>query len=141
MAKKSNENKKSGVSKLPIGVKIISVLYYIGAGFSLLLGLILLFTGGKASEWLSSLEIFPGFFTVLFMVAGIFLIISAIIGFFIANGLSRLKNWARIAVMVFAVLGLINGLFTLPIGILNLLISGLILWYLGFNKDAKKAFK
>ncbi|MEK6973997.1 MAG: hypothetical protein AABW41_02055 [Nanoarchaeota archaeon] len=69
------------------------------------------------------------------------MIISAIIGFFIANGLSRLKNWARITAIVFAILGLINGLFTLPIGILNLLISGLILWYLGFNEEVKKAFK
>ncbi|MEK6973996.1 MAG: hypothetical protein AABW41_02050 [Nanoarchaeota archaeon] len=50
MARKSKETKKAKVSELPLGVKIISILYYIGAGFSLLLGLILLLTGERLQD-------------------------------------------------------------------------------------------
>ena len=131
--------KKKKTRTMPAGVKVISVLYFIGAALSLL-GAIFAFTAGAA---LSTL--FGGAAAALGSVFGIVLIGFAVLDFFIGKGLWQGKNWARIVALVSAVLGLLSALFSLiggaiGTGIIYIVIHGLILWYLGFNEEAKSAF-
>ncbi len=117
--------------KLPTGVKIIGVLYYIGAAVGVLAA-IAFFVGISF--------LFPGF--GLGAIGGIIILVFAILAFFVARGIFRRKNWARIVVIVSSILGVIGGLTNLDDGgIVQLIINGLILWYLTMNANAKAAFK
>jgi len=129
----------------PVGVSILSVLAYIGAVF-LLLGGIGLFVGGEViSSYLSSLGAFSGIITAIGIVAGIILIALAVLYFFIGRGLWKGQNWARIVVLIFIVIGLIGSLVSimgnLASSIVGIIIDVVIIWYLGFNQEAKSYFK
>ncbi len=130
-------------SSRPIGVTVIAVLTWIGAVLAVIGGIGIAFLGSLGSFGnVYGLGMMSGF-AALGMVAGIIEIAIGILVFFVGKGLWNGKNWARITALVFAILGILQGLATLIIGvgIISLIISGLILWYLGFNKDAKKYFK
>ena len=69
----------------------------------------------------------------------------------IGYGLLKLKNWARIVSIVFAVIGIVGSLpglfsalghvviFTLVVNLIGIGIDALIVWYL-LQPDVKKAF-
>ncbi len=137
----------------PIGVTILAVLEFIGAGFLILLGLLLLVgmsmlgsmgRGGEGGAFL-------GVLGALGAMAGVVVIVFAALPLAIGIGLWKLKNWARILVIIFAALGaagntvrVIWGLSSGDIvnavgGIIGLGIQGLILWYM-FQPHVKQAF-
>ncbi len=119
----------SSGGKVPTGVKIIGVLYYIGAGLTLL-GSIAFFVGMNF--------IFPGLGTI----GGIVLLVLAVLSFFVAKGLFKLKNWARIVVIILGVLGIVSAITDFSGGsILTLVINGAIVWYLTMSPVGKGAFK
>lgn len=122
----------------PIGVKIISVLYYIGAGISLLGAIFMFFGGSFLSQYMLS-SILGGAFVLL----GFFMVGLAVLSYFIARDLWRLKNWARIIVIVFSALTVLGALTSITQGvrpIVDLLVSLAIGGYLAFSKEAKSAF-
>lgn len=131
---------------VPTGVKVISVLYYIGAGVSILFGLLLLIGADFFMRTVSSnLPHLPlQGLTGIFIALGIILIGLSVLNFFIGRGLWRGKNWARIFVIIFSALGVISGLYSIIMGsylsvlgvVINLSIGG----YLMFNAAVKSAF-
>ena len=126
--------------QVPTGVKIISVLYYIGAAL-LLIGAIVALLGGT---FLSG--VFGG---LVALGIGIFLAIIflafAVLSFFIAKGLWKAKNWARVVVIILSCLGFLGAISSLlsgqMTGIISLILNGVVGWYLWFSKEAKGFFR
>ena len=143
MAKKKEAVKKP--KKAPLGVQIISVLYYIGAVIITLVGLLCIVLGaGFADELITSMgSLGPGLIVAL----GIIFIAIGVFGFFVGMGLWKLKQWARIAVIVLSLISVISSLYGLVMmksivsNIITILINGAIAYYLIFVKEAKEAFK
>ncbi len=128
------------MKQVPVGVKIISILYYIGAAMSVIFAILLLVGVGTFLANLSILAIFSG----LLYFTGILFLGMAVLDFFIARGLWRAQKWARIIVIVFAILAVLGGIVSLIGGnfssIITLVISGLIGGYLLFSKSVKQVF-
>ena len=138
VVQKDSVSSSMAVSSVPTLVKVIAVLYYIGAAFAVLAA-IAMFIGS------SFIPIdLPEFLSGLVIVAGILFLAFAVLGFFLGRGLWKGQNWARIVVIIFAVIGVISGIITLIGGdfssIIGLVINGLIGWYLIFNANVKQAF-
>jgi drug/metabolite transporter (DMT)-like permease len=130
------------VSKqVPVIVKIISILYYIGAVTSVIVGILLIVGGGMLGNYL---ENYGALFGGLAIVGGILMVVFGVVGFFIGRGLWKAKQWARIVVIILSALGVISAIVSLAQGatssIVSLLISGAIGGYLWFAKEAKKTF-
>jgi len=119
----------------PTGVTILAVLMILVA-LSLLvgglgtivgvgvLGLVGIFDSPNISIFLPSLTIpFVG-------LIGIVLTILGLVGFLLAWGLWTGKSWAWIVAIIFAIIGIIFNLLTLPGGIVGLILNGLIIYYL-----------
>ena len=132
------------VGEVPTGVKVISVLYYIGAGFGLLFGLLFLVGSGFIGTIASKISLLGVLGPGLFIVVGIILIGLGVLGIFIGRGLWKGKNWARIVAVIFAVLGILSELFSVFKGgyssLFGLLINLIIGGYLLFNSAIKTAF-
>ena len=133
--------------KMPMGVKVVAVLDYIGAGIALLFGLLLLFGGSFFSKvgggmgdqfgWISALG---GGFFLLF---GIILLPFAVLGFFIGRGLWKGQNWARILTIIFMVLGVLSAIGSIAGGkggYFQLILDAVIGGYLWFAPEVKQAF-
>ncbi|MBU0893860.1 MAG: hypothetical protein KKF48_04025 [Nanoarchaeota archaeon] len=149
------------LKQAPVGVKILSILYYVGAGIFVVAGLFLIFFGivalaspgfVAAPESIPFPEGFPDvvgsfplFIGLASLVLGIFFILMAVLEFFIARGLWKGQNWARILVLIFTALGIILAISSIVkgnfINFLNLIISGFIGWYLLYVSKVKKFFK
>ena len=124
--------------KISVGVKIISIFYFVVAliFIFLLIGLFFLI------EIVSSLLDLGILIRIgLIITVGIFLFVSAIFNFFIGIGLWKGKNWARILAIIFAIIIIVYSLFNL--NFLNIsfsIINLIIVVYLFFNKKAKAVF-
>lgn len=136
---------KSMPSERPIGVSILAILGYIGAACTLLMGLAMIFFSAALASLVTNL---PGFETAfgiigaaLFIVLGIIFLPLAVLDYFIARGLWNGKNWARILLLIFAGLGVLQGIIGLPRGLVGLVIDAFIVWYIGFNKPVVAYFK
>src|SRR3989344_2759377 len=91
---------------IPLGVKIISVIYWISAGLLALLGLLMMLFSSSIKEVLSLMLIdLPSWG---FIILGVFFIGLGILSFFIARGLWLGKQWAFTLAILFAVLGGVN---------------------------------
>lgn len=135
MAKKGNSK-----STMPVGVKVLSVLSYIGALLLLIAGIFLLIGSGFIASMISTA--FPTLSilgTGLFIFLGILFILWAVLDYFIGRGLWRGQNWARILLIVLSALSLVSSLTNPLENIVGIIINAVIIWYLGFS-DAKKAF-
>ncbi|MDD5700302.1 MAG: hypothetical protein PHH00_03905 [Candidatus Nanoarchaeia archaeon] len=145
-AEERREEPKREDRKIPLGVKVISVIVYIGSALLLFDALVYVFygiTGESLSSEVSASK------AVLFIASAIFVAL-AVLAFFVARGLWKGKNWARIVVVVFSILEIVMiiaaffyGNLTASDNVLNLLslvANGLIGGYLIFNKNAKKVF-
>lgn len=124
----------------PIGVKILAILSYIGAVLFLISGVAMLFGGSFLANIFGIASL--GFGLVL---AAIVMFAFAVLDYFVGKGLWKGQNWARILIIVFAILGFVSALFSLFKGnfgsIFALVIDGLIAWYLLLHKEVKKFFK
>lgn len=148
MAKKVEKKASKSLSKpklgVPVGVKIISVLYYIAAVVLIILGIALFGGAGLVGYLASKIPFIAVLGSGIIAVAGIIVILLAVLSFFIARGLWKGKQWARIIVIIFAILGFISAIISLlkldfsVIG--SLVINGLIGGYLLFSENVKKAF-
>ncbi|MDP1728583.1 MAG: hypothetical protein Q8L27_00075 [archaeon] len=146
MAKKTTEIIKKMPTR-PVGVTILSILGYIGAVFTLLMGLVMIFGSVALFNFLTTLpefqmyELMGTIGATFFIIMGIILLPLAVLDYFIARGLWNGRNWARIIILVFIGISAVQNLFALPFSLFGLAIDGLIIWYLGFNKPVVAYFK
>ncbi|MBX4196621.1 hypothetical protein KW805_03460 [Candidatus Pacearchaeota archaeon] len=134
------------MKQAPTGVKIISIIDYIGGGLGILFGILLMF-GSSVLEtlipgWVSAND--GGIFTQMFIIFGIIVIIFGVVAILLGRGLWKGKRWARIWNSVFAIFGILGAISNIVSGnfgsIVSLAINGWIAWYLFFNKSAKAFF-
>jgi hypothetical protein len=95
---------------LPLGVQIISMWCYIWVFISALLGITCLIGAGIIGALIPSLAELG---SALFIIAAVFLIVIGIVNFFIGRGLRRVKNGARIITIIFAILVVLIGIYSL----------------------------
>ena len=126
---------------VPTGVKIISVLYYIGAVFELIFA-VLLFVGSGA---LKNKVPFLAFLGPFLIVGGVILLGLAVLSFFVGKGLWKGQKWSRIVAIIFAALGALLSIVGMIQGqiasnIVGLVISAGIGAYLLFSSSVKSVF-
>ncbi len=130
-----------GFKEVPIGVKIISVLYYIGAVLILILGILMI------PGWRST------FFREGYIIIGIFFIALAVFIFFVGRSFWKCQKWARISAIVLTIIGIVISILELTVAeivprlpartisnIIFLIVNIVIGSYLWFSKDVKAAF-
>jgi len=129
---------------VPGWVKVISVLYYIGAVFYVIAGILMMVGASLLGSLTNQVPLSSVLGGGLLVVGGILFLAFGIFAFFIARGLWKGHNWARVAVIVLVILGLISGLVSIVSGnfasIVGFLINLLIGWYMTFNQRVKAAF-
>lgn len=135
-------------SKVPWQVKTIAILHYIATGLCILIGLFMLLGAkGIVSSLVASSPDLEGILTSGMIVAiGIVFFAAGVLAFFIGRGLWKLRLWAKIVAIIFAILGFLSALVSVFVAfrwtlIINLIVYGLIGGYLLFDKEAKKIFK
>ena len=120
----------------PIGVTILAVLAWIGAVFAVISGITLAFNGSIMGFGGYGFGMMSGFG----MASGIIEIVFGVFAFFVGKGLWDGENWARVTALVLCALGIIASLRSLISSIVPIIINGVIIWYLGFNAEAKRYF-
>ena len=127
----------------PTGVVVCAVLYYIGAALYVLLGLLMLSGSSYIAQIFSEYGLGSGFAGIISVIA-VILIGLAVLCFFVAKDLYKGANWAMIAAIIISAIGLLDGLrslgFSPGAAVLQLALSGFVVFYLIFNKDAKKFY-
>ncbi len=140
--------------KTPVHAEIVSILYYIAAGFSAIAGLlvlifgILFLAGGAAALAGTDAYIVGGALAIIgpfFIILGLIVMGLAVLLFFVAKGLYRGKNWARIVALVISILGFFGAIGSIIQGeffsIISLLFNGYISWVLLFVTEVKQFFR
>lgn len=137
----------------PIGVTILAVLEFLTAGACILIGLLLLVGGGMMGAMAGGSDAsgMMNMLGALGAVAGVVVIVLSAIPLLVGIGLWKLKNWARILVIVFSCLGVLSNLigllggltagemFSVGSSVVGLGINVLIIWYM-FQPHVKQAF-
>lgn len=122
---------------VPLGIRVISIIYYISAVVSFGFGLFS-FVGSHFLEDVETLGTFAGAF-------GMTLLVLAVVEFLIARELPDGVNWARRLVLVSALLGAVASVFLIIKdisieNIIGLIVSLLLAYYLLFNKNVRAFF-
>ncbi|PIN91329.1 hypothetical protein COU57_01045 [Candidatus Pacearchaeota archaeon CG10_big_fil_rev_8_21_14_0_10_32_14] len=146
---KAVSRSSSSRGEVPVGVKIISVLYYIEAAFLILLGLVFVFGASAASTLLKDSPELAAAGAGIFIVLGIILILFGALFIFLGIKLWKGKNWARIVTIVLYILGVLiellslvsGGTMNIVWGVIWIIIDGTIAGYLLLNKEVKQAFR
>jgi hypothetical protein len=153
------EKNQSQIKEIPVGVRIISVLYYILAALLLIVFIIVIIN--------IDIEIANR------LIISVFLLGFSILSFFIGKGLWEGDKWSRVIVIVISILSIIvtivaiivisylsRSMFPLnggqnirnivsvfdiskfiPKAIISIIINGIIAGYLLFSSKVKKSFK
>ena len=136
------------VNEVPEGVRVLAVFCFVGAFISFIAGGFLFSFSDNVSQ---NADLFiqqgiavPSPMELIFL--GIVLLGFAVLEYFIARDVLKLKNWARSAITIFAVFGIITAITNLTdklfvSGIFSLLVNGFVIWYLMFRIETRKAFK
>lgn len=165
MAKKVKKRVENKSNYIPVGVKTLSILFYISCALSFIFGFIILIVGiikpdlissklsdpalvkqfiesGATSQEIASL---PQILFMLLIIFGVFLICKAVLDFFIARGLWKKQKWSRIAAIIIGVIVFLASFVNLFQGdlssIISLIVSGVVTGYLLFSEEVKKYFK
>ena len=148
MVKKKSINENRSVRDVPEGVKILAVFCFVGAFISFLVGGFLFSFSDNVSQnaalFIQQGMAIPSSITLIFL--GIVLLGFAVLEYFIAREVLKLKNWARNVIVIFSVFGIITAIANLKDklfagGVFSLLVNGLVIWYLMFRTETKKAFE
>ncbi|MGD0507410.1 MAG: hypothetical protein ABSA27_06420 [Terriglobales bacterium] len=105
-----------------VGVTVIVILSLLGSAFTFAMGILMLVVMIMAPVSRSNpLPASPTFFKVMLLLASLVYLLPAVWGIVTGIGLWRLKNWARISIIVFSFLlilmGAFSGLMTLVVPI------------------------
>ena len=139
---------EEGAKKLPVGVQIISVWYYILAALCVLVGLFIIIGANAIISLL--IESAPELESVLtggvIIGVGLILIGIGVLCFFVGRGLWKLKQWAKILAIIFAITGIVLMVYSMITGfaflqVVRFAINVAIGAYLIFSKEAKGIFK
>ena len=138
-------NKDQQIQKeIPLGVKIISILYYIGAVLLIIFGILFLVGSGQIASKASELPLLGAISSSLFVIAGIAMIVIGILIFLLARGLWKLRPWARIVTIVLMCLAILSAIVSLiqgsPVSWSSTIVNAIIAGYLIFSKNVKTAF-
>lgn len=145
---KKKSIKETRSTQVPEGIKILAVFMFVGAFVSFIAGGFLFSFSDTVSKnaaiFIEQGLAVPTSGELIFF--GIALLGLAVLEYFIARDIFKLKNWARMVIIVFSVLGVITAVMNLTeqlyaSGVYALLLNGLIVWYLAFRKETRKAFK
>lgn len=109
----------------PLGVTILAILAALGAVGALFAALGAFAIGGLAGAASNR-----GIYALLGAAAGVVFLLLAALYAASAWGLWTRQRWAWFAAIVAAGFGLLLGLLNLPAGIFQILVSGVIGWYL-----------
>ena len=136
----------TGKKNIPAGVKIIAVLFYIGAVLFLISGTLSIAGLGLPQENLTGAAVgVPQLGRGFEVVGGIISIGLAVFVFFVGLGNWKLRRWARISAIVLSVIGIIISLISMIGGgivgnLITLIIYAGIGGYMLFSKDVKEVF-
>ena len=142
------KNKSIGFANVPEGIKIIGVLYYVGAAITLILGGILLSFSDSvrqnAEAFVQQGVQIPSHGTLL--IIGLALLGGVILQYFLARGIIKFNRLARFVIAFLSALGVVGAIMNLKDGMpasgtFSLVANGLIVWYLLFNKKIRVLFK
>ena len=129
---------------VPVGVKVISVLFYIGAVLSVLFGLLSFVGASLFGALFSNIPALSFIGAGSFVVLGVVMLALGVLDFFVGRGLWKGHNWARIVAVILAALGVLMQLLALLGGrisaIVFLVIYLVIGGYLLLNNDVKASF-
>ncbi|MFA6023078.1 MAG: hypothetical protein WC781_03245 [Candidatus Pacearchaeota archaeon] len=151
-----NNFKKSA----PKEVKVLSILFYIFAVLSVISGLLMMLGGITGTALIGMLgvdqvmQLVPGldlsqvivgeiaFITIIF--AGVIAILIGGVEWFIGRDLMKGKKWAYVVALILVIFGILNALMTFILNpfsaIISLIIYGILLYYLWFNKTVRNFF-
>jgi uncharacterized membrane protein (DUF2068 family) len=127
------------MSSVPVGAKIISILYYILTAFEILGGLaVLLGHHGLVLRYAGS---YTGGVYLIFAILAILL---GVLSIFIGIGLWGGQNWARIVAMVFSFLGLLYAISTMIHGrggYISFVVDLIVILYLAISPRVRASFR
>lgn len=133
--------------RIPLGVKVISVVLYLLSFLSLIIGFSFVFFSNYLLSLIPPLQILAN---LLFLIS-IFFFLFSIVLFFVGNKLWEGKEWARLTAIILSSWGIIisfylifSKLYDLTYiisGMVTLLLLIFIVSYLLFNKDVKNHFQ
>lgn len=135
-----------GGKEIPAGVKIISVLFYIGAFLFLISGILSVAGVGLPQENLTGAAVgVPQLGRGFEIFGGIISVALAILVFFVGLSLWKGRRWAGITAIILSIIGIITSLIGMIGGgvvgnLITLIIYAGISSYLFFNKDVKRIF-
>jgi hypothetical protein len=138
-----HEKEEPKKRKAPLGLKIISVIYYIACALYLAIAIVAFIKISWISE-LSNLGLLPAMSQQTIMTFGIFFVLLSILSFFIARGLLKFQMWARVALLAICAINIFGGILSVleksyP-SIINLVFNLIIACYILFSKKTKAAF-
>ena len=136
---------------IPTGVKVLSILYFVGSAFLIIIGAICLlsayyimnnatevqsaFTAEELAQ-IGSVAVLAPFF---FLIGGV-CILLAIFDLFLGWGFWKGKSWARLLALIFSALGVVYSLVgiasslgdlaSILTGLSTLTLNSVIIWYL-----------
>ncbi|MCS7136646.1 MAG: hypothetical protein RMJ14_05865 [Nitrososphaerota archaeon] len=118
----------------PFGVTVLAILEIIA-------GLILIGIGaiiGAAGMMAGVIPYVGWVFGPIFIALAVIIIILGLISFVVAYGLWTGKGWAWTVALILSIIGIIINLFSLPGGIVGIIINVIIIYYL--TRPHVKAF-
>lgn len=125
----------------PRGVRVISILYFLGSLLALGFGALALSGASFFTQILGT-----GFFGKFFAIGGVIFIALGVLGIFMGVGLWRYKNWARWTAIILSVAGIIMSIASILKGsvfgnIFNVAVDGIISSYLFFSPKVRSIFE
>jgi drug/metabolite transporter (DMT)-like permease len=125
------------IAMRPLGVTLIAIYHWLRACLLGVLGLLMIFAGGMASRYLSSMEDNPRIGALLAglgVVFGVGALVFAVLFVVLGIGIWTIKNWARVVTIAVSALALLPAVLVLlhprPFGLLRAAINVAIIVYL-----------
>lgn len=128
----------STVTERPSGITILAALEVIEGIIGSIIGIFILFSFSIIQGFLPVPAPYLPLVQAVLTVLGSIVIFIALVNFIIAYGLLKGTSWAWTVSLVFAVIGILRGLGTLPLGVLSIAIKVIIIYYL--TRDNIKSF-
>lgn len=125
-----------------LGIKIISIIYYLATLFSLIIATIAFFK----PKIIKDIPPFGGQLPseTIIISLGVFFIVLSFFSFFVAKGLQNRNNKAKISLIAFCMINIIGGIISIIeksyLSVINFVFNFAIIYYLLFNKKVKKQF-
>jgi hypothetical protein len=143
-SKKIRRKVKSNGKELPVGVQMVSILYYIVSVFLLFVGLLSIILASSNIEIL--VMNMGDFGPIIVILMGTLFLGIGILGVFVGSGLRQRKPWSRITAIVLLCLTTLMSAYNLyqkgdvETNVIFIIVSLLIGAYLIFSKEVTDVF-